>query len=140
MGFTHDCKEELREANLKATSARLAILAFLEKTDEPLSVASISEYLNQEGIAADQATIFRIINAFTDKGITRQVQLNEGKFRYELSSKSDHHHLICEQCGAIEDISDCSIPKLEEEIQHKKNFLVKRHSLEFFGLCQNCQR
>lgn len=136
----HDCKTELRSVDLKATPARLAILDFLEKTDKPLDISSIIRYLSTKNIDADPATVFRIINAFTDKGITRQIQLNEGKFRYELSTKIDHHHLICEQCGSIEDISDCGISKLEQEIKEKKKFLVKRHSLEFFGVCRRCQR
>lgn len=136
----HDWKTELREVALKATPARLAVLSILERVEKPLDVAAIADYLRQEQIKADQATIFRIINTFTDKGLIRQLQLHEGKFRYELTSKKDHHHLICEHCGSIEDISDCSIPELEGEIEKKKQFTVKRHSLEFFGICKNCQR
>lgn len=135
----HDCKQELRKFQLKVTPARLAVLSFLEKVREPVDVTTIIQYLGREGIQADQATIFRIVNLFTGKGLTRQVQFNEGKFRYELSSREDHHHLICERCGKIEDISDCSIKGLEKEITVKKQFLVKRHSLEFFGVCKECQ-
>lgn len=140
VAIQHDCKQELRSADLKATPARLAILQLLEDTQTPLDTATIINFLNKKNIKTDQATVFRIINMFTDKGLTRQIQLNEGKFRYELSSKPDHHHFICEKCGAIEDISDCNIEKLEKEIAQKKNLLVKRHSLEFFGVCSLCQR
>ncbi len=137
--LNHDYKNELRQASLKVTPVRLAVLQLLEDSEKPVAVNTIIDYLKEREIDANPATVFRIVNMFTDKGITRQIQLNEGKFRYELSNKEDHHHLICEQCGAIEDISDCSIGELEKEIQHKKNFLVKKHSLEFFGLCKNCQ-
>ncbi len=136
----HDCTTELREASLKATPTRLAVLRLLENTDKPVDVASIIEYLRQKDIKADQATVFRIINMFTSRGLTKQVQLNEGKFRYELSSKADHHHFICENCGVIEDISDCNISKLEDDLWKKKGLRVKRHSLEFFGLCIACQK
>lgn len=136
----HNCQDELHEMDLKVTPARLAVLELLEKNNKPLDIISIINYLQKKDIKADPATVFRIINAFTEKGITKQIQLNEGKFRYELSSRPDHHHLICEVCGAIEDISDCSIGVLEDEIGRKKQFLIKRHSLEFFGLCKNCQR
>ncbi len=136
----HDCKDELRDASLKATPARLAVLQLLEKTEKPIDVASIIEDLKTHGIKADQATVFRIINMFTTRGLTKQVQLNEGKFRYELSSKPDHHHLICENCGDIIDISDCAVTDLEKNIEQKKNFKITSHSLEFFGLCSNCQK
>ncbi len=136
----HDCKTELREVSLKATPTRIAVLHLLERANKPVDVASIIDYLKQKGVRADPATVFRIVNLFTQKRLTRQIHLNEGKFRYEPFSKEDHHHLICNICGSIEDISDCSIDMLEKEIQKEKKFLVENHSLEFFGICRQCQR
>jgi Fur family transcriptional regulator, ferric uptake regulator len=69
-----------------------------------------------------------------------QIQFQEGKLRYELAGKEHHHHLVCENCGKIEDVLSRVIPALEEEIKNKHKFLVKRHSLEFFGLCEDCQK
>lgn len=135
----HDCKDELRDVELKATPARLAILKLLEETTRPLDVAEMIAYLKTKNIDADQTTVFRIINIFTERGITKQVHLNEDRAHYELTSQDDHHHLICDTCGKIEDISDCAIPNLESDIEKKKGFLVKRHSLEFFGVCKDCQ-
>ena len=140
MAKQHDCKIELKKAHLKVTPARLGVLQILEKSSKPIDIASVTEYLDKQEIKADQATIFRIINAFTDKGLVVPVQFNEGKFRYEYAPLADHHHFICENCGAIEDISDCHIDELEKEIHNKKKLLIKRHSLEFFGLCPNCQK
>lgn len=136
----HNCRVELKDASLKATPARLAVLKLLEKANKPVDVTSIIDYLKQNDTKADPATIFRIINIFTDKGITQQIQFYEGKARYELSSKNDHHHLICARCGTIEDVSDCPIYRLRAKIKKKNKFLVKRHSLEFFGICKQCQR
>ena len=136
----HDCKQELRKLDLRATPARLAVMHFLERTSEPVDVNTILNYLNKQRIDTDPATVFRIVNILTQKGITTPIQFQEGKTRYELSSKEDHHHLICESCGKVEDVSDVVIPALEKEIKNKHKFLVKRHSLEFFGLCHACQR
>lgn len=136
----HNCKDELKEASLKATPTRLAVLGILESSDKPIDVASITKYLYKNKIRADKTTVFRIINSFTDRGITKQLQLNEGKFRYEHASKKDHHHLICESCGSIEDISDTFIADIQNKIKRNKKFLVKRHSLEFFGICKDCQK
>lgn len=135
----HDCKEELREADLRATPARLAVMSFLEKIDKPVDVNSVIDHLNINGIKADPATVFRMMNTLTQKGITMSIQFHEGKARYELASKEDHHHLICESCGKIEDVSDTIIPTLEKEIRNKSGFKVLRHSLEFFGICTACQ-
>jgi Fe2+ or Zn2+ uptake regulation protein len=134
----HDCKEELRGVELKATPVRLEILKLLEESDKPLDVSSIKEFLNKKKIKTDPVTVFRVVNSFTEKGITKQISFNEGKFRYELATKADHHHLICKNCGSIEDISDCNISSLEKDIE-KKGFKVQSHSLEFFGECERCQ-
>lgn len=139
MNSMHDCREELREMNLKATPARLAVLKLFEKTEMPVDVGTVIDYLKQNKIKADPVTAFRIINLFTEKGLTRQISFNEGKFRYELADSTDHHHFICEKCGSIEDISDCNIELLEKNIAKKKGLLIKHHSLEFFGVCKNCQ-
>jgi len=136
----HDCKTELNDVSLRATPARLMLLKLLEKTDKPLDVQTMIDYLSEKDIATDPATVFRIVQMFTEKGLTRQIQLQEGKFRYELLSKGDHHHLVCTTCGEIQDISDCNIDVLENHIEKKKNFKVTSHSLEFFGICANCQK
>lgn len=138
--IAHDCKTELRKIDLKATPARIAVLEFLEMADQPVGVGTIIEYLKRRNIHIDPATAFRIINIFTLRGLTRQVYFNEGKLRYELSSKSDHHHFMCESCGSVTDIADCKVNKLHQNIQKKKGVLIKRHSLEFFGLCNSCQK
>ncbi|MCL5784134.1 MAG: transcriptional repressor [Patescibacteria group bacterium] len=136
----HDCKTELREADLKATPARLAALKVLEASNKPLDVATIRLELKRSGINTDPATVFRMMNSFSDKGIVRGVNLQESKLRYEHAAKKEHHHLLCQSCSAIEDISDCNINALEKGIEKKKGFLVKSHALEFYGLCQKCQK
>ena len=136
----YDCRKELRKVDLRATPARIAVMNFLEKTSQPVDVNSVIDYLNIKDIKTDPATVFRIMNILTKKGIAIPIQLQEGKTRYELARKTHHHHLVCEACGRIEDVSSQAIPALEKEIQSKHRFLVKRHSLEFFGLCSNCQK
>ena len=140
MSTDHNCKDELKKASLKVTPARLGVLKALENTENPLDAMMIETYLKQHNIKADRVTIFRILNALTDKGLAKPIQLNEGRLRFEHAATSDHHHFICETCGVIEDISDCNIDKFEKEIRNKKGLLIKRHSLEFFGICKSCQR
>ena len=136
----HDCKEELREMDLRATPARIAVMQLLEKTKEPVDAQMVMDYLKKEKIDTDPATVFRIMNMFTTKGLTNALEFHEGKSRYELARKDDHHHLICENCGRVEDIEDTVIPTLEKHISLEHHFVVRHHSLEFFGLCSYCQK
>ncbi|MBI2031371.1 MAG: transcriptional repressor [Candidatus Levybacteria bacterium] len=139
MQILHDCSKELNKLNLKATPARLAVLRLLENSREPIDVSSIIRFLKKNKVKADPATVFRIVNLLTQKGVLKQVRFNEDKFRYEYGLKNEHHHLICQSCGEIEDMSDCPIDSLKKEIHKKKKFIIKTHSLEFFGICKNCQ-
>lgn len=133
----HDCAEELRDVDLRATPIRIAILKFLERSDSPLDVSTIRDYLDKHNIQADPVTIFRIMNSFTRRGLTRQLNFNEGKARYELAS-SEHHHLICEDCGRVEDFT-FEESKLLEGVAMRSGFKIKTHNLEIFGICQRCQ-
>jgi len=137
----HNYKNELRKVDLRATPARLAILKLLEEAQQPIDVHTVIGKINKEGIKVDPATVFRIMNMLTKKGLAVSVQLQEGKTRYELAEKKHHHHhLVCESCGKIENVSNEMIPPLEEKIRSKHKFLIKRHTLEFFGLCEDCQK
>lgn len=131
-------KTILQKQQLRITPARLAVLSYLEQNEHPLAVDEIVRHVKEEHDEADRATIYRILETFSEKGITVRLEFGEGKYRYELAG-DDHHHLICENCGKIEDISDCNIGTLEKEIMEKKQFIVKRHSLEFYGVCSLCQ-
>jgi len=133
-----DFTKLLAKHDLKITQARVSLLELMAKEDKPLDAQYLTDIL-QKASQVDKVTIFRILNVLTEHGILRRLEFGEGKARYELNTE-DHHHLICQNCGKIEDISDCNIGALEKEIKQKKHFLVKLHTLEFFGLCSNCQK
>jgi len=129
-------EETLSSHHLKITGKRKALVELIAKAKKPVDAQFLIEHL-QKDQDVDRVTVFRILNILTEHGILRKLEFGEGKARYELNS-SDHHHLICESCGSVEDVSDCNIGELEAEISKKKNFHIKRHSLEFFGLCDRC--
>ncbi len=122
----------------KRTPARAIIVEFLSKSSSPVDVEQIIQFLRSKSLNTNKVTIYRTLDFLYDNGFVDKLEFGEGKFRYEVK-KGEHHHLICEKCKSVEDISDCAVDILEEEIRNKKEFLVKRHSLEFFGICKNCQ-
>ncbi len=134
----HDCKEELRRIQLRVTPARLGVLDILEHAKIPIDVSTLIQGLKSLHIKADEATVFRIINTFCEKGLITPIQLNENKLRYEYADKPTHHHFMCEKCGDISDIEGCVVGELETQIEKMIGAHVSRHSLEFFGLCKRC--
>ncbi len=133
-----DTKTQLHEGQIQPTKARLAILDILGATQKPLDTLSVLERIQKKHIGIDRATVFRALKLLISKNMVHRVELSEGKSRYELSTLPHHHHLVCNQCGTIEDVRTCDIKSLEKNISKKTNFQINHHHLEFFGLCGKC--
>lgn len=131
-------KDIIKNKGLRITPARVTVLKVLEDSLKPLDIASIYKEVSKRHVDADQATIYRIIENFIKKNLVLKLQLQEKKFYYEVK-RAEHHHAICEKCGDVVDIARCSVKRTEKKIGERFGFKVKSHSLEFFGLCKNCQ-
>jgi Fur family ferric uptake transcriptional regulator len=127
------------QVNFRKTPARLEISQFLSHANTPVDVEQVIQYLRSQKLNTNKVTVYRILDSLFQNEIIDKMEFGEGKYRYELK-KTHHHHLICTNCGKIQDIEANVVEKLEKEIQKDKNFKVQRHSLEFFGLCSNCQK
>jgi len=127
----------LRKAGFKATPARLAILAVIKRSKNPLSAQEIIEWL---GNKFDQVTVYRFMKKLQAKGIIRQIDLRQNHAHFELFDTADHHHLVCIHCDKIEDITGCGVEDMYKTILEKtRGFLeIRQHSLEFYGVCKNC--
>jgi len=126
-------------SKIKKTPARIAITDYLYSINSPVDIEKIVEFLRSEKLNTNKVTVYRIIEYLYRNGLLERLDFGEGKFRYEVK-KGDHHHLICDTCGRIEDVSDNFTKEYENDIKKNKGFLVKKHSLEFFGICSNCQK
>jgi len=127
------------QLNFKKTPARLMVLEYLNNSELPVDAGQIINYLRKKHLETNKVTVYRILYFLFKNGLIERVEFGEGKYRYELK-KNHHHHLICTNCGRIQDVEISVIEKLEKEIQKDKNFRVQSHSLEFFGLCSDCQK
>ena len=122
---------------VRKTPARSAITEFLSNSNSPVDVSQIINYLRKLNLGTNKVTVYRIMDYLYQNGIVDRMEFGEGKFRYEIK-RNHHHHLICTNCGKIEEVEGDFLKKLEEEIYKTKGFNVKSHSLEFFGLCKDC--
>lgn len=134
--YSHILIEVKLTAGLKNTPSRLAVLSVLKEKNNPLDVLQIFELTKDK---TDLATVYRTLETFLNNGLINRLEFGEGKYRYEIKRK-DHHHLICRACERIEDVEDKFMNKWENEIKVERGFLVSNHSLEFFGVCKQCQR
>lgn len=124
-------------SKIKKTPARNAIAQFLSDSQSPVAVDQIIEYLRSQNLNTNKVTVYRNIDSMLENGLINRLEFGEGKYRYEIVKKH-HHHLICTTCGKIEDVEGEYLKDLENQIEVKKGFQVKSHSLEFFGICRDC--
>jgi len=83
------------------------------------------------------ATVYRALEALKLAGVVQARPLPNGSAVYSLIQ--DKHHLTCLQCGASTPIEHCPVHELEAQLRASKPFKIYYHTLEFFGLCSQCQ-
>jgi Fe2+ or Zn2+ uptake regulation protein len=127
----------LRARGLKATPARLAVLAALARAKRPMSAQAVIAALPRN---ADQATVYRTFHALKEKGLIRQIDLRHNHAHYEIMGDDEHHHLVCLHCGRVEDVHRCWIEDMQPVVLRRaKHFArITQHALEFYGVCRSC--
>tara|TARA_B100001093_G_C26504725_1_gene874862 strand:+ start:140 stop:565 length:426 start_codon:yes stop_codon:yes gene_type:complete len=133
-----ECKALLRKAGLKSTVTRIAVLQHLWLEDRPMSHSDLVQTLEQVG---DQATIYRTLVSFVDKGIARIASNVTGIVRYEIVEEGEgahtiHPHFVCQDCGVVTCLPTSTVittidPSWKERLQHSK--------LQFLGTCAECE-
>lgn len=128
----------LKEKNVRMTSQRHAILAYLVDGNRHPTVNEIYDDLKEEFPTMSVATIYNNLNFFKEAGILQELPFGDGSSRFDLTT-IDHYHTICRVCGKIEDFHYPAL-KASSELQEELNeFKVEKYNLELIGLCKECQ-
>lgn len=115
-------------------------MQLLESARRPLSVAEILESLRRERASLNKTTIYREITLLADSGYVKKLALQDDKALYEMDT-THHHHLTCTKCGDVRHIELKENLRAEERrIAKQEQFVIREHTLEFFGICGRCVR
>jgi Fur family ferric uptake transcriptional regulator len=131
----------LKSSGLKATLPRLRILNLFENaTVRHMSADDIYRLLMQEGLDIGLATVYRVLTQFEQAGLLKRHHFESGKAVFELNQGGHHDHLVCLQCGRVEEFYDAEIEKRQERIAHERGFAIHEHSLSLYADCTkpNC--
>lgn len=126
----------MRKKGKRLTPQKKEVLTALQK--KPQTVLQLLIAVKSKKCAIDKATVYRILTGFKELGIVKEIHLGDREAYFELTDNAHHHHLVCEECGGIEDVTLCE-ELLLREVKKQSSFKIKSHSLEFFGSCQDCQ-
>lgn len=134
----------LKEKGYKLTPQREATLkVILQNQGKHMSAEEIYNEVKKECPEIGLATVYRAMVLLEELGILYKHNFEDGKNRYELSHPDEdhrHHHIICIECGKVEEVEEDLLGHLEEEIEKKYHFKIIDHQLEFYGYCSACRR
>ena len=128
--------EELKSSGLKATAPRLKILeVFQEAQTRHLSAEDIYRHLldKQEDIAL--ATVYRVLQQFEQAGILSRHHFESGKAVYEIDEGQHHDHLVCLDCGHVEEFYDAEIESRQKRVAETRGFKLQEHALALYANC-----
>lgn len=128
----------LREAGLRITKPRVALLQALARRTKPVAIEQLHQELSDR--ACDLVTVYRCLSAFEDLGIVRRSFLHNGTCLYELTlgRTPRHYHVVCKSCGETERVDYFPITGMEEVLA-ERGYTNLSHVVEFFGICPGCQ-
>jgi Fur family ferric uptake transcriptional regulator len=131
--------EHLGKNGLRLTGQRRAILDLFLTSDRHLSQEDIYRALRGKGIG--RATVFRTLKTLQDCGLAAPIAGRDGTPRFEINWERPHHdHLICVECGRIQEVRWPALEKIQEETCRRAGFVPRWHRHEIFGLCRDCAR
>lgn len=120
------------------TRSQDRILNLLKNIKQGISAQDLYIELRNHSQSMGLATVYRSLEALKLEGKVQVRTLANGEALYSLTQQ-DRHHLTCLQCGLSIPIHQCPVHELENELKSSHKFKVFYHTLEFFGLCSQCQ-
>jgi Fur family ferric uptake transcriptional regulator len=132
---------DLKSIGLKATLPRLKILDLFEQNDKRhMTAEEVYRLLSDEGHDIGLATVYRVLTQFEQAGLLIRHHFDSDKAVFELNQGTHHDHLVCLQCGKVEEFFDAEIEKRQARIAKERGFVIHDHSLQIYADCvkENC--
>ncbi|MEW6592038.1 MAG: ferric iron uptake transcriptional regulator [Pseudomonadota bacterium] len=127
---------DLKNIGLKATLPRLKILDLFEQSDKRhMTAEEVYRLLSDEGQDIGLATVYRVLTQFEQAGLLIRHHFDSDKAVFELNQGDHHDHLVCLQCGKVEEFFDAEIEKRQQRIAKERGFTIHDHSLQIYADC-----
>jgi len=128
--------EELKSTGLKATLPRLKILeVFQTARDRHMTAEDVFRVLLQDRSDIGLATVYRVLMQFEQAGLLTRSNFESGKAVYELNEGQHHDHLVCLDCGHVEEFYDPQIEERQQLVASSRGFTLQEHALSLYANC-----
>ncbi len=128
--------DDLKSIGLKATLPRLKILDLFENSSKRhMTAEEVYSLLKDEGQDIGLATVYRVLTQFEQAGLLMRHHFDKDKAVFELNEGEHHDHLVCMQCGRVEEFYDAEIEKRQGKVAESRGFKIHDHSLQIYVDC-----
>jgi Fur family ferric uptake transcriptional regulator len=126
----------IKSTGLKVTVPRVKVLSIFETSKvRHLSAEDVYKLMLNEDMDIGLATVYRVLTQFEQAGILLRSNFESGKAVFELNEGSHHDHLVCLDCGRVEEFFDEKIEERQRKIAEEKGFQLEEHALALYGHC-----
>lgn len=128
--------EELKNTGLKATLPRLKIMQIFQSgAQRHMTAEDVYRVLLSEHTDIGLATVYRVLTQFEQAGLLTRSNFESGKAVFELNEGTHHDHLVCLDCGRVEEFHDLEIEKRQTAVAKSKGFALEEHALSLYARC-----
>ncbi|MCK0473806.1 Fur family transcriptional regulator [Halalkalibacter sp. APA_J-10(15)] len=135
-------KKHLHSQSYKLTPQREAtVRVLLEHEEDHLSAEDVYLLVKEKSPEIGLATVYRTLELLAELKIVDKINFGDGVSRFDLRQEGAdhfHHHLVCIECGAVDEIQEDLLGDVEEIVERDWNFKIKDHRLTFHGICHRC--
>lgn len=129
--------QQLSERGFRDTRARRAIVETVLTRDGQFNARQLHADLGRRGVG--RATVFRTLDLLVEMGVLNRLHTDGRCSSYIVCADQHHHHLVCERCGAVQEISDGRVERALRAMAAESSFRAREHHVEIVGVCRDCQ-
>jgi Fur family transcriptional regulator, ferric uptake regulator len=128
---------QMSERGFRETAARRAIVETVLNKDGQFNARQLYDELQRWGVG--RATVFRTLDVLVELGVLNRLHTDDRCSSYIVCADQHHHHLVCERCGSVSEISDARVERAVRTMAVESGFRAREHHLEIVGVCKQCQ-
>jgi Fe2+ or Zn2+ uptake regulation protein len=124
---------------MRSTRQRSHIIETLQETTSHPTAAWIFDRVKEKCPNISLGTVYRNLNILKETGKIREIKFGKNTARYDGNIEF-HHHIVCLECGKLEDVTCAVSPNLIHQVEAAKGYKISGHQMEFKGTCPDCLR
>ena len=135
-----DITSKLSEQGYRLTPQRMMVLAAIEGSADHISAEEIYAQVITKYPYVNISTVYRTLELLKRLGLVTETDLGGGRVRYHPADKGHHHHLVCQECGAIIGLDEAVLYPLKDTLRREYKFEADLRHLAIFGRCSKCRK